>query len=497
MQKILSATQIKELDRYTIDHEPIASIDLMERASRAFFDWFCLKFLPPQKIAVVCGTGNNGGDGFAIARMLAEVGYNVNVFVVQGEMPKSLDFQKNLARLDSKISKTEIRQSSELVLAAFDVVIDTIFGSGLSRPPSGLYAEVIERINNSQANVVAVDIPSGLMMDSHSKGAIVQADYTVSFQLPKLAFLMPENAKYVGEWITVDIKLSTSFIKQAECKHFLVDRKAAAKILKPRKKFSHKGSYGHALLVAGSLGKMGAAVLGAKAVMRSGAGLLTVLSPKCGYDILQTAVPEAMVEIGGSDFLEYVPDVWSYQSIGIGPGIGKQDKTKEALEFILRSYQKPMVLDADALNILSENPQMLERVPPGSILTPHPKEFERLVGAWSDDFARLEKQKQLAKQVNSVIVLRGAFSSIASPDGNVYFNPTGNPGMATGGSGDVLTGILTGLLAQGYDPLDAAILGVYLHGLAGDLAAYELGMDSVVASDLVQYLPGAFKRAKP
>ena len=308
---------------------------------------------------------------------------------------------------------------------------------------------------------------------------------------------MPENAKYVGEWITVDIKLSTSFIKQAECKHFLVDRKAAAKILKPRKKISHKGSYGHALLVAGSLGKMGAAVLGAKAVMRSGAGLLTVLSPKCGYDILQTAVPEAMVKIGGSDFLEYVPDVWSYQSIGIGPGIGKQDKTKEALEFFLRSYQKSMVLDADALNILSENPQMLERVPQGCILTPHPKEFERLVGAWSDDFARLEKQKQLAKQVNSVIVLKGAFSSIASPDGNVYFNPTGNPGMATGGSGDVLTGILTGLLAQGYDPLDAAILGVYLHGLAGDLAAYELGMDSVVASDLVHYLPGAFKRVKP
>jgi NAD(P)H-hydrate epimerase len=469
----------------------------MERASRAFFDWFCLKFLPPQKIAVVCGTGNNGGDGLAISRMLAEVGYDINVFVVKGEMPESLDFQKNLTRLDSKISKTEIRQGSELVLAAFDVVIDAIFGSGLSRPPSGLYVEVIERINISKATVVALDIPSGLMMDAHSEGVIVQADYTVSFQLPKLAFLLPENATYVGEWTTIDIKLSTSFIKQSDCKYFFVDRKAAAKILKLRKKFSHKGSYGHALLVAGSLGKMGAAVLGAKAVMRSGAGLLTVLSPKCGYDILQTAMPEAMVEIGGLDFLEYVPDVLSYQAIGIGPGIGKQDKTKEALESILRSYQKPMVLDADALNILSENPQMLERVPQGCILTPHPKEFERLVGAWSDDFARLEKQKQLAKQVNSVIVLKGAFSSIASPDGNVYFNLTGNPGMATGGSGDVLTGILTGLLAQGYAPLDAAILGVYLHGLAGDLAAYELGMDSVVASDLVQCLPGAFKRVKP
>jgi ADP-dependent NAD(P)H-hydrate dehydratase / NAD(P)H-hydrate epimerase len=497
MQKILSSQQIKKLDQFTIEHERIASIELMERASRAFFDWFCLKFLPPQKIAVVCGTGNNGGDGLAIARMLAEVGYSINVFLVKGEMPESPDFQMNLARLDSKISKTELRQSSELVLSEFDVVIDAIFGSGLSRPASGWYAEVTKIINNSKANVVAVDIPSGLMMDAHSEGAIVQADYTVSFQLPKLAFLMPENAKYVGEWTTVDIKLSTSFIKQSDCKHFLVDRKAASKSLKPRKKFSHKGSYGHALLVAGGLGKMGAAVLGAKAVMRSGAGLLTVLSPKCGYEILQTSVPEAMVEIGGLDFLEYVLDVLSYQSIGIGPGIGKQDKTKEVLKSILHSYQKPIVLDADALNILSENHELLERVPQGSILTPHPKEFERLVGAWSDDFARLEKQQHLAKQVNSVIVLKGAFSSIASPDGNVYFNSTGNPGMATGGSGDVLTGILTGLLAQGYAPLDAAILGVYLHGLAGDLAAYELGMDSVVASDLVHYLPGAFKRVKP
>ncbi|MFM8913133.1 MAG: NAD(P)H-hydrate dehydratase, partial [Flammeovirgaceae bacterium] len=462
--KIFNADQTKELDRYTIEHEPIASIDLMERASRAFFDWFCLKFLPPQKIAVVCGTGNNGGDGLAIARMLAEVGYNINVFSIKGEMPESPDFQGNHARLDSRISKTEIRQASELDIAGFDVLIDAIFGSGLSRPASGLYAEVIKKINASSAMVIAVDIPSGLMMDVHSGGEIVEADYTVSFQMPKLAFLMPENEKYVGEWATVDIKLGSSFIKQIETKYFLVDRRSAAKILKPRKRFSHKGNYGHALLLAGSHGKMGAAVLAARGALRAGVGLLTVATPRCGYSILQTAVPEAMVETDSSELhLSKLP-VLNHQSVAIGPGIGKHPETVALLTELLKLFDRPIVFDADALNILAANQNLLEFIPAGSILTPHPKEFERLVGAWQHDFERLEKQQRLAQQLGSVVVLKGAFTTVAAPNGQVFFNSTGNPGMATGGSGDVLTGILAGLLAQGYEPVQAAILGVFLHG---------------------------------
>jgi len=494
--KILNTKQIKELDAYTIKHEPVSSIDLMERACRAFVTWFAEKFDVEKKVGVVCGTGNNGGDGLGVARLLQEWGYSIKVWIVRGPVPESTDFSINLDRLKNKVEVFEITTRRDRGLFNdCDVLIDAIFGSGLSRPVEGIYEQAINCINQSDAFRVAIDIPSGLMADTHSQGEIVKADYTISFQLPKLAFLMPENYVFTGEWLLVDIGLKKEFIKDAASQYFVVQRKDVKRIKKPRLKFDHKGTYGRAMLISGSYGKMGAAVLAARAAMRSGLGLLTIHTPECGYQILQTSIPEAMVSIDPhEDFFSTLPEVSAMDAVGIGPGIGSHPETIRAFAKLLDNYSKPIVIDADGLNILAANSHLLLTLPPGCILTPHPKEFERLVGTWRDDFERLEKLKTLAKELNAVIVLKGANSSIASPEGDVYFNTTGNPGMATGGSGDVLTGILTSILAQGYPSLETALLGVYVHGLAGDNAVTEKGMDSLIASDIIDSLPRAFQR---
>ncbi|HEX6890341.1 MAG TPA: NAD(P)H-hydrate dehydratase, partial [Chryseolinea sp.] len=421
----------------------------------------------------------------------------VKVWVVKGPVSESIDFTLNLDRArKTGIDILEIAdEADESFFSGRAVLIDAIFGSGLTRPVSGIYARVIECVNKADAIRVAVDIPSGLMADSPSVGPVVRADFTVSFQLPKLAFLFPENFSVVGEWAIVDIGLNKDFIKEAETDHYYLTPKDPRRILKKRSKFDHKGVYGHALLVAGSRGKMGAAVLAARAALRSGLGLLSVHVPKCGYQIIQTAVPEAMAFVDQhEEFLTGWTDLKNFSTIGIGPGIGTSKETVKAFGEILKNFGKPMVIDADGLNILGDNRDFFRLVPPGSILTPHPKEFERMVGSWQNDFDRMDKQKKLAMELKSIVVLKGANSAVASPEGQVCFNSTGNPGMAKGGSGDVLTGILTGLLAQGYDCFRAAQLGVYIHGLAGDLAVPEYGMHSLIASDLVNSLPSAFLR---
>jgi ADP-dependent NAD(P)H-hydrate dehydratase / NAD(P)H-hydrate epimerase len=494
MLKILNTKQIKELDAYTIDNEPIASIDLMERACRGFVDWFTQYIEPQKKIGIICGTGNNGGDGLAIARMLKDWNFPVKVWIVRGLVPESEDFKKNQQRIADNVEITDIKtEVNPEVFADREVLIDAIFGSGLSRPTEGLYAQVIGVMNNTTALRIAVDIPSGLSADKPSSGEIFKAHYTVTFQLPKLAFLFPESYTYTGEWVIVDIGLSKSFIKQSDSIFHFVRLKDARKILKARGRFDHKGDYGHALLVAGSHGKMGAAVLASRGALRAGLGLLTVHLPKSGYNIIQTAVPEAMAQVDNDEvFFSQTLQVEKYNTIGIGPGLGQNPLTVEAFGSLLEKFRKPMVIDADGLNILAANREFLKHVPHNSILTPHPKEFERLAGPSSDSFMRIEKQIHLAKELQSFVVLKGAFSSIAAPDGSIYFNSTGNPGMATGGSGDVLTGILTGLLAQRYESQEAAILGTFLHGLSGDIARNEKGSDSIIASDLVECLSSAF-----
>jgi ADP-dependent NAD(P)H-hydrate dehydratase / NAD(P)H-hydrate epimerase len=495
MIRILNTKQIRALDAHTILHEPVPSIDLMERACRAFVSWFVQRIDATKKIGIVCGTGNNGGDGLGIARMLHDWGYPVKVWVVRGAVPETADFKKNLERIKDRPEISEIVTASDQGLFRDrDIMIDAIFGSGLSRPAEGIYAQAIRCMNETNAVRIAIDVPSGLSADQPSAGEIVKAHYTVSFQLPKLAFFLPGSHPFTGEWVTVDIGLNKNFIRESETSHFQVTRKDAARIIRPRKKFDHKGTFGHALIIAGSYGKIGAAVLASRAVLRSGAGLLSVHVPACGYSILQTALPEAMVSTDAHEhFFTKAPALEKYSTIGIGPGIGQEPATVKALAEVLENFRKPVVIDADGLNILGANPALMKLIPENSVLTPHPKEFERLVGKWENDFIRLEKQKHLAAQLKCVIALKGAYSSIATPEGKVYFNSTGNPGMAKGGSGDVLTGILTALLAQGYSAEETAILGVYLHGLAGDIGSQEKGTYALIATDLVEFLPQSFK----
>jgi hydroxyethylthiazole kinase-like uncharacterized protein yjeF len=496
MIKILSASQIKQLDAYTIQHEPIASIDLMERACQAFVNWFVEHYDASHRVGIVCGTGNNGGDGLGIARLLLEWNYPVKVYVVRGSVSETIDFQTNLGRLKKKWLVEDIIESVDDDLCAHcTLIIDALFGSGLSRPLEGVYQRVVEKLNSLAAIKIAVDIPSGLLADQHSSGTVFKATHTLTFQLPKLAFLMPENEKYVGEWHVLDIGLSKDGLNTLVTNFILITHKSIKKMLKPRHRFDHKGKFGHALLIAGSRGKMGAAVLAAQAALRAGPGLLTVHVPAACDGILHTSIPEAMVSIDSSlTHLSSEIETNPYQSIGIGPGLGQHPDTIKALQAVLEKFRKPMVIDADAINILSSNKELYKHIPEGSILTPHPKEFERLAGNWQHDFEKLENLRALSRELKSVVVLKGAYSAVSCPDGSVYFNPTGNPGMAKGGSGDTLTGILTGLLAQGYSVKEVAILGVYLHGLAGDLAVREKGYHALLATDLIDYLPAAFKR---
>jgi hydroxyethylthiazole kinase-like uncharacterized protein yjeF len=494
MVKVLSADQSRACDAFTIAKEPVSSLELMERACRAFTAWFTPRYDVSRKIGVVCGTGNNGGDGLGIARLLREWGYPVKVWIVRGGVNETADFAANLQRLAGKAEVFEITSAADQGLfTGCDVMIDALFGSGISRAAEGLYAQAISCINKTQAARIAVDVPSGLLPDSHTRGPVVCADHTVSFQLPKLAFMFPENYRYVGEWHMVDIGLNPSFLRDVVTPYFYVSLSGIRKILKPRSKFDNKGSHGKALIIAGSYGKMGACVLATRAALRAGVGLATAHVPALGYSIVQTAVPEAMVSVDTDEKIFTSPKLDGFDAIGIGPGIGQDKKTQDGLEAVL-GHGKPLVIDADALNILSVRKDLLRKVPPGSIFTPHPKEFERLVGGWTDDFDRLEKQKQLSRETGGVIVLKGAHTSIATPEGEVYFNSTGNPGMATGGTGDVLTGIVTGLRAQGYSAPEAAVAGVYLHGASGDIAKNVKSVNTMIASDLIDYLPQAFKK---
>jgi NAD(P)H-hydrate epimerase len=493
--KILSAAQTRDADAYTISHEPISSIDLMERASQAFVDWFVQQFPHAPRVKVFCGLGNNGGDGLAIARLLSHLHYRVEVWIVRHAEATSADFATNADRLKRLFIPNEIKLEADVpALVANDLVIDALFGSGLSRPPEGITARVVEAINGSGATVVAVDVPSGLFVDAPNAGpAVVKATHTVTFQLPKLSFLLPQNEPYVGEWHVVDIGLHPQALAGAETPYHFVEESYLKTLVRRRPKFAHKGLFGHALIVAGSHGKMGAAVLAARACLRSGVGLLTLHVPWSGYEIMQISAPEAMclVDTQGQ-YISEVGDTTAFNTIGIGPGLGTRIETGTAFEKLLQRTTAPMVMDADALNLLAKYPDLLPLLPPQSVLTPHPKEFERLTGKADNDYHRLELLKAFSRKHQVVVVLKGAHTATAWPTGEVYFNVAGNPGMATGGSGDVLTGIITALVAQHYPPGQAAVLGVYLHALAGNLAAEAKGYSALVAPDLIEFLPGAF-----
>ncbi len=490
--KVFSVPQIRAWDAYTITHEPISSLNLMERASAAFVRWFCEHFDDRHCVKIFCGMGNNGGDGLAIGRLLIQKHYNVQVYVVKHNEEGTVDFRENLSRLQLQTDVKWIENASSVpTLSPNGYVIDALLGSGLSRPVTGILAEVIEAINKSNSTIFSVDIASGLFADTpnNSTDIIIKPTFTVSFQCPKLAFFQPQCADYVGEWRVIDIGLHPEYEQATDTPYFYTnsDQISKCSLSHSRKKYAHKGSYGHALLIGGSYGKMGAVVLSAKACLRSGVGLLTVQIPRCGYDILQTSLPEAMVLPDWHWMVNTtVPDISPYSALGIGPGMGKDSLTLQMLRQLLPQLTQPTVLDADALNLISENRDLLDMIPKNSILTPHPKEFQRLLGQnWSDDYEKLALLRDFAQHYEVIVCLKGAHTAVALPDGTIHFNSTGNPGMATGGSGDVLTGIIVGLLAQGFSPTEAALFGVYQHGAAGDKAAQKCTQPALIASDII------------
>lgn len=498
--KIFPSSSIKKLDAYTIEHEPIQSIQLMERAATALTEAICSRWDTETPVVVFAGPGNNGGDALAVARMLAEKGYKIEVFLfnTKGELSPDCQENKELLEIMDEIKFHEITsQFAPPTLTVDHLVIDGLFGSGLNKPLSGGYAAVVKYINASSATVVAIDIPSGLMGEENTfnvKTNIIRADVTLSLQLPKLSFLFAENAEFIGEWDLLDINLSQEGIEELDTNYEMLEAEDIRSLIKPRNKFAHKGSFGHALLIAGSRSMAGASVLAARACLRSGVGLLTVHAPICNNDILQTAIPEAIVEQDVSEICFAVPtDADDYQAIGIGPGLGRSEETEAALLEQLSNCQTPLVVDADALNILANHRHALNNLPKGSILTPHPKELERLVGKCQDSYERLTKAIELAHTAKVHIVLKGANSAIITPNGKCFFNPTGNPGMATAGSGDVLTGIILALLAQGYAADEAAKIGTFVHGLAGDFARKKTGVISLMAGDIINNLPTAWR----
>jgi hydroxyethylthiazole kinase-like uncharacterized protein yjeF len=490
--KILSAEQIRKWDEFTILNEPISSIDLMERAARQCTNRIEGKKTDNKKIRIFCGKGNNGGDGLAIARQLAERDILAEVYILEFGSLGTDDFQNNLGRLHSFPVDIHFIQHQDFfpVIDKTDLVIDALFGSGLNRPLEGLSRELVQHINNSSATIIAIDLPSGMFADKPSPAeSIVKAHETLTFQQLKFCFLFPENEPFFGQVHVLNIGLHSGFATTGNSMFEMTDRKIIKEIYKPRKQFSHKGTYGHALIVAGEKGKMGAAILCTKGCLRSGAGLVSALVPEDQFGVIQAAVPEAMAI--AQETIDII-DLTKYTTVGIGPGTGTSEESARLLQRVLVHYNRPMVIDADGLNIISANDELLSELPPGSILSPHPKEFERIFGKTENHLETIQTARSHAQKLFVYIIVKGHYSFVACPDGEVYFNSTGNAGMATGGSGDVLTGILTGLLAQGYSAKESCLLGMFLHGLSADIAVKTISQESLISGDIAQYLGKAF-----
>ncbi len=495
--KVLNVENIRSGDAYTIANEPISSIDLMERAASACTNWILNNYSNINHFTLFAGVGNNGGDALAIARLLKTNNKEVEVYIVEYSKKHSEDFDINFKRLKKNNIKIKTLNNTNYIfkLKENTVIIEGIFGSGLSRNIVGFTANIIQTINLYKT-VISIDIASGLFADELNKEknpTIIKPIHTLSLAFPKQAFFFSENDQYVGQFHNIDIGIHHEFTSKVKEIAYFIERKDIKPLLKNRARHSHKGDYGHALLIAGSYGKIGAAVLSSKASLRTGLGLLTCHIPSSAINILQTAVPEAMLSIDSSEnYFSEIKELNKYTNIGIGPGIGTNKQSALALKLLLQNTKYAMVLDADALNIIAENKTWLAFLPKNSILTPHPKEFERLAGKSSNSQERLKLQKSMSIKFNIYIILKGAYTSISTPDGKLYFNSTGNPGMATAGSGDVLTGIILSLLAQNYHPEIASILGVYLHGLAGDIAALKNGFEAMIASDIIDNISQAY-----
>ena len=499
--KIFTTENIRKIDRYTIDDEGVSSQELIHRVAEGVVGEIISRWSPSKPTMVFAGAGNNGADALIVAKLLIEAGFNTHVVLinVKGD---SLSRDCRLAREElmslGNVSMTEVVPAAHIPpLTADHLVVDGLFGTGLHNPLEGGYMAMARYINESGATVLSIDVPSGMFGDWNTRVLarnVVHADYTVAVQFPRLAFFLSDNADLVGKWKVVDIGLSRRAIEETPTKYFYIEKDDVKRVLKVRPDFCSKADFGHALLISGCYGMMGAAVLAARGALRAGVGKLSVHSARCGFNVLQTAVPEALFSPDRNDIV--ISDMtprFSYTAIGVGPGIGTNDATKGALETLIKTIKRPMVLDADALNIIARNPSLIDHITPGSILTPHAGEFDRIFGSQASAEVRLLKALEVAHKYKLIIVLKGHYSATVRPDGKVFFNSTGSAAMATGGSGDVLTGIITSLLAQGYKSEAAATAGVYIHGLAGDIAARSEGDYGTTAADIAASVGKAIK----
>ena len=496
MLKVLSKESLKELDKKTIKRQGISSLKLMERACVNFIKWFENKFPNTNKIKVFCGSGNNGGDALCISRMLLERNYKVKVFFFQPKKTLSKECSFHLNKLkERKIHVYDINKISINKIKDSDVIIDGLFGYGLSRKLRKSLIKLVNHINSLSAKKISIDMPSGISTEKVLDGVFINSDFTITFQMPKLSFYFQEYLNHIGEVVVLDIGLDKEFIMKSAPLAYIIEENDIKEKLSIRKINSHKGTFGHGLIIAGSKGKMGACIMSCKAALKSGIGLLSAYIPRVGEHMIQTSVPEAMAITDSSmNEITSYPDLNLYKVVGIGPGIGTNKRTEQAFKSFLKNINSPIVIDADAINILSKNKKMLNSLPENSILTPHPKEFKRLAGTYSDTSERIILQKRISKRYKINILVKGAFSMMTNIKGNLFINTTGNPGMATGGSGDVLTGIITGLVGRGYEPFIAMIIGAYIHGLSGDISKKILGEESLTATDLICNLPKAFKK---
>ncbi len=496
--KIFTTSQVRSLDQYTIEHEPVASIHLMERAADALAEAYTETFALGRPVLILAGPGNNGGDALALARKMMKFRIDVKVILLCNSR-LSPDCAENKLRLLQQYPAIITELTDGFVapeLTSDTIIIDGLFGSGLTRPLTGIFADAVGWMNACSNEVLAVDIPSGLQGERNPDLTvpIVRANHTFTLQFPKLAFMLPDTAPYVGDWTVLNIGIHPDAVLSTDSPFSMLTKSDVQPLFRKREKFSHKGTYGHVLILAGSRDMAGAAILAARAALRSGAGLVTVHSAACNRIILQTAVPEAIFHSDQDEAQISLHDgAMAYAAVAVGPGIGTSETTMLFLERLLHEANKPCLLDADALNIISQRKHLLELIPQMSILTPHPGEFERLFGSSASSYDRMILASDMARKYQIIIVLKGAHSLIALPDGQMIFNSTGNAGMATAGMGDVLTGIIAGLLAQGYVPAHAAVAGVYLHGLAGDKALNQQSKESLLAGDIVDYLGDAYK----
>lgn len=466
-----------------------SELDLIENVSVAISDEFSKMFGTEKPVAIFCGKGNNGGDGLAIARLLSEKDYNVEVILLHNEKELSPSNKVNFERLPSTIKVSDLNVFKQ-ANHSNSIYIDAIIGAGLRGPLEGVEALCVDIINNSKQTVVSIDIPSGLGSQFNKLGdKVVKANLTICAAAPKLSLVLPENFKYVGDLITVKSKYSSYLIEEYDLPFTFVDEEYACNLVPTRDRFSHKGNYGHTLIIAGGEGMLGAAILAVGGALRSGCGLVTAYLPRLHTSAMYAVHPSAMIMNDSTEHFTKVPEnLERFSSIGIGCGLGKRPDTHNALLSLIEECKVPMVIDADALNIIAGKPELLKSIHRGSVITPHPKELARLIGEWKDENDKFEKSKKLSLETGLFIVVKGANSQIFTPTGEVFINSTGTPGMAKGGSGDVLTGIISGLLASGWSSLNASLFGVYIHGKAGQAAAEAKGINSMSSNDIIDYI---------